>query len=247
MRGLRLCLCLRGRREVAVRPDLPDPGLSGRLSEWLAGPRGRLLRRARIGRRQRVLEVGCGHGVVTEELQRRAKGTVTTLDRAATATVGAEAEALPLRDGAFDLVFFQNVLLWASDLKRAIAEAARVLEEGGALVAIEPDFGGMLEHPPGIALKQVWMEGLGRAGADPEVGRKLPGLCEATGLDVWCELQNVPQPATAEAMSLVEGLPLTEEQRQRVAKAEAALEAADGKWGTFVHVPYVLVVGTKRT
>ena len=256
MRRLRLCLRLRRRREVAVpraRPDLPSLALSQELADWLAGPRGRLLRRARIGQRQRVLEVGSGHGIISEELARRCAGELVALDRDVTPgggagrLVGAEAGTLPFADCCFDLVFFQNVLLWVSDLKRAIAEATRVLEPGGALVAIEPDFGGMLEHPPEVALRDVWLKALGRAGADAEVGRKLPGLCEAAGLSVWCELQSVPRPATAEATELLEGLPLTENERHRVAEARTALSEPEGKWEAFIHVPYVLVVARKRT
>ena len=180
------------------RPDLPDRDQSLQLAEWLAGPRGRHLRRAQIGRRRRVLEVGCGHGFVTEELVRRCPGQVVALDRdtrpaaqrgiSGACLVEAEATALPFADSSVDLAFFQNVLLWIGDPQAAIEEAARVLAPGGCLVAIEPDFGGMIEHPPEIALQDVWLRALRASGADPLIGRKLPGMCERAGLDVWVEL-----------------------------------------------------------
>ena len=47
--------------------------------------------------------------------------------------VVAEAEALPFEDGAFELVIAFNVLSCVSDLERAVAETARVLEPGGRL------------------------------------------------------------------------------------------------------------------
>ncbi|HJN14552.1 MAG TPA: methyltransferase domain-containing protein, partial [Armatimonadota bacterium] len=160
----------------------------------------------------------------------------------ALATLG-DALSLPFASHSFDLIFCQNVLLWTGP--GAVAEAARVLQPGGALVCIEPDFGGMLEWPDEIALRDVWLRGLTAAGADPEIGRKLPGACESAGLDSWVELQNLPQPTTADAVRLCEGLPLSEADSARVDAAAAALADLLGAWSAFVHVPYVLVVAMK--
>jgi SAM-dependent methyltransferase len=237
------------------RPDLPSIDQSRALAGWLASPRGRLLRRVHIGRRARVLEVGCGHCVVTEELVRRAAGTVTCIDlviepalAAAPSdarVVAADARHLPFAGATFDVIFCQNVLMWVPQVETVIAEAARTLEPGGALVAIEPDYGGMMEYPPEIAVRDLWLAGLTRAGADPEVGRALPAICEAAGLDVWVELQGVPQPATAEATRLLLDLPLSADERSRALRAAEAIAAQRSKWECFVHVPYVLVVATK--
>lgn len=46
----------------------------------------------------------------------------------------ADLEALPYRDGAFDLVFSNLALQWAADLGRAFAESRRVLAAGGVLI-----------------------------------------------------------------------------------------------------------------
>lgn len=231
----------------AATPSLPAPGLAGLLSSWLAGPRGRALRRAQIGLRRRVLEVGCGHGVVTEELRRRAAGTVVTLDPApASAVVAGRAEALPFPAASFDLVFFQNVLLWVSSVESALQEAARVLEPGGQVVALEPDYGGLLEYPD-LGLGEVWQAGLSRAGATPCVGRELPARCAAAGLEVWVELAHLPRAATAATVSLLEGLPLTAEEQARVEGARRRLENQRTPWEVFLHVPYfILVAGRPR-
>ena len=226
-------------------PNLPPPDLAQALSDWLAGPRSRALRRARIGLRHRVLEVGCGHGLVTADLRRRAAGSVVTLDPGPSAAdLAARAEHLPFRDSSFDLVFFQNVLLWVSPLEAALREAARVLAPGGDLVALEPDYGGLLEHPS-LGLGDLWRAGLTRAGADPCVGRRLPALCETAGLQVWVELAHLPQPASPAALRLLEGLPLTAAELLQVAEAHRALENKPSLWGVFVHVPYVIVVAGK--
>lgn len=214
-----------------------------------------MLRRAQIGLREWVLEVGCGRGVVTEELVRRCPGVVVAVDRDVTPAielgtkgaklVEADALALPFTQRSFGLVFFQNVLLWVSDLTRTVSEAARVLGSGGCLVAIEPDFGGMIEYPQEIALRGVWLRALASAGADPEVGRKLPATCERTGLEVWVEFQAVPQPVTPLFLDLLEDIALEPDELARVQYVKEALAHCKKTWDAFVHVPYFLVVATK--
>ena len=239
----------------AGSPALPPREAAARLAEWLRGPRSRALRRAGIGRRRRVLDTGAGWGHVTAELARRSAGEVVALDcspvaLAALRASGAEAlagdfQALPCPDASFDLVFFENALLWAADLPAAVREAARVLVPGGTLVAIEPDYGGMLEHPD-RGLGELWRAALRRAGADPEAGRQLPGACEAAGLRPEVELVPVPRPIGADALSLLEGLPLTAEERRTLAGIVKELPAPRGEWEWFVHVPYFVVVAEKR-
>jgi len=264
LRRMRLRLCLRRGRKVRDKPEaasrdpaapprsLPPRGLASALCGWLAGPRGRLLRRAQIGLRRQVLEVGCGHGHVTAELARRCAGSVVAVDRDPAAAkrqsacyhlLAADAQALPFTAATFDLVFCQNVLMWVADLQTAIAECVRVLEPGGELVAIEPDYGGMMEYPENIALRDVWTSALIRARADPFVGRKLPVLCEAAGLEVQVELQNLPQPATPHAVDLLRDLPLAEHEMQIVESATELLTRKQRRWEAFIHVPYVLIVG----
>ena len=240
-------------RGAVSRPDLPSLADSQLLARWLAGPRSRALRRASIGLRRRVLEAGCGHCVVTAELQRRARGSVTCLDcdvaalqraPAGAARVAGDCRHLPFVSASFDLVFFQNTLLWVSPLQPAVQEAARVLEPGGALVALEPDYGGMMAHPD-MGLRELWRAGLSGAGADPRVGRKLPGACEAAGLRVWVELVHLPQPAQPEAVRLLEGLPLTPAQRAAAESIAGQVARQEGQWSVFIHVPYFLIVASK--
>jgi SAM-dependent methyltransferase len=206
-----------------------------------------------------VLEVGCGHGFVTRELVRRAGGTVTAVDLDADAVFAARAHAkgpdlllaaadarkLPFADGSFDLVFFQNTLMWIDPAEDALKEAARVLQTCGALVALEPDYGGMIEEPD-LGLRNIWLDALERAGADPLTGRKLPGLLEDAGLYPWVEFAHIPRPAETEALDLLAELPLTVLQRERTADARRILEAASGDWSVFLHVPWVMVVAGHR-
>lgn len=241
--------------DATARPDLPAPDHSRAIAGWLRGPRSRALRRAGIGARENVLEAGSGRGVVTGELQRRAGGRVVALDLDPAALAGGDYPddalrvagdccALPFPDACFDLVFFQNVLMWIPDTARAVAEATRTLRPGGALVAIEPDYGAMIEHPD-LGLRELWMTGLRRCGADPLVGRKLPGICEAAGLDVWLELSHLPHTAQAQAVELLTDLPLDEDERARAGEAMSAVADREGSWTPLLHLPYFLIVATR--
>ncbi len=252
---LRLRLCWRWPLIPVAAKSLPAPELSRQLAQWLQGPRSRALRRAGIGRRERVLEVGCGHGFVTEELARRAGGTVVALDlkpqvlprRPApnVLPVAADGRALPFRDASFDLAFLQTTLLWISPPEAAVQEAARVLAPGGALVALEPDYGAMIEEPD-LGLRVVWLDALERAGAEPLVGRMLPRMAEEAGLEPWVEFAHIPRPAEPAALDLLAELPLTVLERERVEGAREILSGAGEDWSVFLHVPWLLVVAERQ-
>ncbi|MCB9136512.1 MAG: methyltransferase domain-containing protein [Anaerolineales bacterium] len=212
--------------------------------------RSRLLRQVEIAHRKRILDLGCGYGVVTEELERRGGGRVFGLDRQFQALqnvlggVCGESVALPFVDGSFDLVFCQLALMWMP-LERTAAEIGRVTMKGGVVVAIEPDYGGMLEWPEGVGLKEVWMAALTRAGADPLVGRKLPGALSRAGFEVRVETTSGIQPPAETRFEILRGLPLTAEEARRVNEVEKRSGVLFSKWESLVHLPFVLVVGTK--
>ena len=247
------------RRTLAARPRRE---LAAKQAAWLYRARSRLLRRAGIARRRRVLEVGAGWGTVTDELKRRCGGTVIALDRdlgddahgaprpqrpdappALTHRVVADARRLPLADRCCDLVFSQFTWLWVRDPGRAIAEAARVLAPGGALAAIEPDYGGLMENPPETALRAVWIGALRRAGADPLIGRQLPALFAAAGLRVETRFLDRLEPPAPERIDLLTDLPLTSEEASRVDQVRAAVRRPSG--GAVAHLPCWLVLGEK--
>src|SRR5207249_7935187 len=119
----------------------------------------RILRKAEIGRRKRVLDLGCGYGIITPELQRRSNGFVIALDRELRVLprecpcVCADATRLPFRHETFDLIFSQNVLMWIRSITDVVECARRLLTKDGAWVLFEPDYGGMMEYPEELATR----------------------------------------------------------------------------------------------
>ena len=235
--------------------SLPEAALLSQQARWLAPARGHLLRRVHIARRKRVLDLGSGTGSIMPELERRAGGSVIALDRshAALATdplrrslrVAGDAVRLPFPDGTFDLIVSQITLLWVTPLACAIAEIWRGLMPGGVLVALEPDYGGMMEHPPEIASRALWLAALERAGADPLIGRRLPGMLGAQGFDVQVGLFDTLGRADPARFSFLEGLPLTGEETAQLRKIREAAQALDGPWAEVAHLPFFLIRATK--
>jgi SAM-dependent methyltransferase len=140
----------------------------------------------------------------------------------------------------FDLVVFVDILHHV-DIAATMAEVVRVMQPGGVLLAIEPDYGGMVEHPPELATRELWMAGLARAGADPLVGRKLPGLLASHGFDVQVELMNELTPPAAQRFDLLRGLPLKRKERRQAKAIERSAKRLSEPWQQVVHLPFMLV------
>jgi SAM-dependent methyltransferase len=103
---------------------------------------------------QRVLDVGCGSGVLTEELASRVGADHVAgadpsplLDACAERVPGADlkraaAEDLPWPDDSFDAALAQLVVHFMTDVEDGIAEMARVTRLGGVVAACTWDFSG---------------------------------------------------------------------------------------------------------
>jgi SAM-dependent methyltransferase len=230
----------------------PSAALLHQQAEWLAPARARLLRRAGIAHRASVLDLGAGSGAVTPELARRSSGRVVALDQAwaplrAAETPGicAQARRLPFPAASFDLVFCQCALLWMAPLPQVVSEIWRILQPGGILIALEPDYGGLLEHPPAVALREIWLAALARAGADPLVGRALPGLLARQGFNVRADLLPELLPPSPARFDLLRGLPLTRREQRALRRAERATAALSDPWQQIAHLPFVLLSASR--
>ena len=235
--------------------DLPSAELIKKQADWLAPARARALRRAAIAKRRKVLDLACGFGAVTEELLRRSGGEVVALDCrqnilaidprsfAGADRVCGDALRLPFADGTFDLVFCQFTFLWI-DARSAIKEIYRVLQPGGMMVAVEPDYGGMIEYPPEIAARDLWLNALTRAGADPCIGRKLPSILRQTGWKIEVDLLDRLMPPSPTRFVLLEDLPLTEEEKITLVQIKAA-DATLAESAKVVHLPMFIIIGER--
>ena len=106
---------------------------------------------------QRVLDVGCGSGVLTEELADRIGADHVSgvdpsplLAACAERVPGAElkqgkAEALPWPDDSFDAAIAQLVIHFMDDPAAGVSEMARVTRSGGVVAASSWDFAGGME------------------------------------------------------------------------------------------------------
>lgn len=141
----------------------------------------RLIQASRLRAGERVLDVGCGTGVVAREASRQVgpTGRVVGVDASppmlAVARACAErellalewqegrAEELPFSDGEFDLVTCQFALMFFEDRPTALREMRRVLSPAGrlALAVFQP----IDRHPFYVALDEAIQERLGLSAA----------------------------------------------------------------------------------
>jgi SAM-dependent methyltransferase len=143
-----------------------------------AGINAPLFDAARIGERDRVLDVGCGTGCVTRLAARRAaRGTVTGVDISAPmlarARTAAEAEGLtnvtfeqgdaqvhPFPAGDFDIAISRGGVMFFNDHVAAFTNIGRALRPGGWLVFAAPQPGGSApEHTRAFAALTPLMRG----------------------------------------------------------------------------------------
>jgi ubiquinone/menaquinone biosynthesis C-methylase UbiE len=150
---------------------------------------------------ERILDVGCGPGVIAAEVARQFPGAgVVGLDRSddrlnearrnlepfsnAAARPG-DASRLPLEDASFGFVYSRFLLEYLPDKPQAVREMVRVLRPGGRLLLQDLD-GQLLWHFPTDNELQPAIEkvvgALAETGFDPFVGRKLYHYCFQAGL-----------------------------------------------------------------
>ena len=192
---------------MAAHPDpwraidrQPDPARYVRMME----SRGRTPTQARLRRRflrfcgiapgWRVVEVGCGSGVVTRDaaVMVGPRGRVTGVDKSRVLLAAArrrareerldrrvdfrrgDAAALPVPSGRFDCALAVTVLLHVARPQAMLRELIRVARPGGVVALQDQDFGTQVLDHPDRALTRVMLEGVAaRLYPEPYSGRTL--------------------------------------------------------------------------
>jgi len=165
-------------------------------AEWTQSLRQYIFSRLDLANARRILETGCGTGVISSQLSGYAQASVFGLDFNLTylrfahqhdplsSYTAANALQIPFPDGVFDAVVCHFFLLWINQPVRVLAEMTRVCRPGGYVLALaEPDYGGRIDFPPALAdLGVMQASALQKQGADPLAGRKLAGWFHSAGL-----------------------------------------------------------------
>ncbi len=181
--------------EISVNPQDWQARFT-QQSRWTTEARRYLYQRTGLDRAHRILEVGCGPGVILGDLQSSIPTGVHGLDlrfdflrlaRSSAPTsplTCGDALALPYADGSFDVCLCHYLLLWLQDPLQGLKEMRRVTRPGGSVVALaEPYYAGRIDYPDELAALgklQAWA--LSSQGADPNLGQRLLALFHQAGL-----------------------------------------------------------------
>lgn len=193
-------------RSAALLGDTPDRDYSSKLRSFEAFAScelGQIIDRLSVGRRARVLDLGCGTGFVTDLLGRRA-AFVVGLDLAtAHAALAAEtalkssivvgdAVRLPFAAETFDVLWSSNTINHLADPVAALRDISGVVRRGGCLVlgqsALLPEmylaWDYHLDARVRAACHAYYREKHGLAEVNTAASTRLLGIVREAGLEV---------------------------------------------------------------
>jgi ubiquinone/menaquinone biosynthesis C-methylase UbiE len=165
-------------------------------AQWTSSLRNYLYNKIDIHHAKRILDVGCGTGILLEELSQispwSAYGVDINYDSLEfihrsfpkSFLILGNALCLPYCSRVFDVSLCHFLLLWVKDSLQVIKEMARVVHPSGYVLALaEPDYGGRIDFPVELAKLGKWQsEALREQGANPLFGRELQSLFALAGL-----------------------------------------------------------------
>jgi SAM-dependent methyltransferase len=181
--------------------------------------RRRFLRFVPVRPGARVLEVGCGSGVVVRDLAAMVgrRGAVVGIDTSRAVLAAArrlcrpapgrgrialrvgDGNRLPFSAGRFDVALAITVILHVARPAVVVREMARVTRPGGRVGLQDQDFGMVAVTHPDPALTDRILDGVPRhIYEEPYSGRRLPGLLREAGLESVRLLTDVFQDTTLE-------------------------------------------------
>ncbi|MBX2817199.1 MAG: class I SAM-dependent methyltransferase [Saprospiraceae bacterium] len=164
----------------------------------------RCLRMISLEGDERILDLGCGLGILSRELANRVpKGSVTGLEFNPKQL--ARARQLAAQDGVadqvryvqgsvydldqlfdqpFDLIFTRFLLEHLEDVPKALSHCYSALQTGGRLIIMDDDHANFRIWPHSNLFQEAWSalcSGFMRRGHDPYIGRKMVSLVYDAG------------------------------------------------------------------
>lgn len=165
-------------------------------AKWTSDLRHHLYAHLDIKEMNKILDVGCGTGVISKEIYSSYCANVHGLDlERANLDLAkkyapkshfalGDAHVLPYPSRHFDLTFCHFLLLWVRNPIEVVREMARVTRMGGYVVVFaEPDYGGRIDFPGELAILGKWQqESLYKQGANVQLGRQLAEIFNKSDL-----------------------------------------------------------------
>ncbi len=165
-------------------------------ARWTQTLRAYLYQKSELIHSPRVLDVGCGTGVLEAEIAGFSGVQLSAIDLDLQALkfarhyspkpvyTNADCLSLPYSEATFDVTLCHFLLLWIARIDKALNEMIRVTRAGGTVMALaEPDYGGRIDYPAELCQVGEWQaQALQNQGADPFTGRKLRSAFTQAGL-----------------------------------------------------------------
>jgi ubiquinone/menaquinone biosynthesis C-methylase UbiE len=165
-------------------------------AEWTRNIRNYIYSQISLRKADKILDVGCGTGVLESELSILTSSSTFGVDIDFLALKFARKKAahsaysvgdglnLPYPSGVFDITLCHFLLLWITRATQSVKEMVRVTRPKGFVLALaEPDYGGRIDYPPALKELGEWQtQALIDQGANPFIGRELRSIFSKAGL-----------------------------------------------------------------
>jgi ubiquinone/menaquinone biosynthesis C-methylase UbiE len=219
-----------------------------------------------------TLELGCGPGMLTEQIVERAApdGLVFGLDinphfvsiaEQRVEMLGidgarflvADCHTIPFDDESFDAVVAERLLMHVAPISRVISEIARVLTVGGRVVLVDYDPYSCFAAGPNPAITPRVLTSAAVMYASPRAARETPSACVAAGLYIervrghLLVFENADAPTVAGIASTwaEHAIVGREVDRGTVQRWLRAIERAGEQRQFLLAIPHIITVATR--